>query len=511
MTNLESFKQHIEKGNTFKGESIILGTAMMEGEAVPKTLVKVPLKTLNRHGLISGATGTGKTKSLQVLAEQLSLNGVPTLLMDMKGDLSGMAAEGTSNKHIEKRCDAIGVEFKPERLPVELMTLTKGKGVRLRSTITEFGPILLSKILDLNATQQGILAVVFKYCDDNKLPLIDLGDLKEVLQFITDEGKEEVQEEYGSISKASVSTIMRKVVELEQQKADSFFGELSFDPKDLLTTTYDGKGAVSIIRLADIQDKPKLFSTFMLSLLAEVYATFPEEGDLDKPKLVIFIDEAHLVFKNASKELQDQIESIIKLIRSKGVGIFFCTQNPTDIPDAVLSQLGLKIQHALRAFTAKDRESIRKVAKNYPITDFYNVENVLTSLGIGEALVTALNEKGIPTPLAATLMRAPVTRMDILSQKEVDEVLKQSRLVAKYAEDINRESAEELLIKKIAKAEAKEQQEEKKKTVTKGRSTRTKKEESFFESMTKNTMVRQLGRTLTREITRGLLGVLGVK
>lgn len=507
MNNIDSFKEHIVVGNTFKGESMIIGTAILDGKPVPLTHVKVPLKTLNRHGLISGATGTGKTKSLQVLAEQMSLQGIPTLLMDMKGDLSGMAAKGSNNKHIEWRHEEIGVPYSPERLPVELLTLTENKGVRLRSTITEFGPILLSKILDLNSTQQGILAVVFKYCDDKKLPLIDLGDLKKVLSFITEQGKEEVQEEYGSISKTSVSTILRKVVELEQQKADIFFGERSFDPQDLLSTTYDGKGAVSIIRLADIQDKPKLFSTFMLSLLAEIYETFPEEGDSDKPKLVIFIDEAHLVFKNASKELEEQIESIIKLIRSKGVGVFFCTQNPTDIPDAVLSQLGLKVQHALRAFTAKDRENIRKVAKNYPMTEYYDIEEVLTSLGIGEAFVTALNEKGIPTPLVATLLRAPVTRMDILSEKEVDDVLKQSRLVEKYAETINRESAEELLMKKIALADeqAKDKQE---KTV---KQVHTKKEESFFESMSKNTMVRQLGRTLTREITRGLLGVLGVK
>lgn len=507
MNNIDSFKEHIVVGNTFKGESMIIGTAILDGKPVPLTHVKVPLKTLNRHGLISGATGTGKTKSLQVLAEQMSLQGIPTLLMDMKGDLSGMAAKGSNNKHIEWRHEEIGVPYSPERLPVELLTLTENKGVRLRSTITEFGPILLSKILDLNSTQQGILAVVFKYCDDKKLPLIDLGDLKKVLSFITEQGKEEVQEEYGSISKTSVSTILRKVVELEQQKADVFFGERSFDPQDLLSTTYDGKGAVSIIRLADIQDKPKLFSTFMLSLLAEIYETFPEEGDSDKPKLVIFIDEAHLVFKNASKELEEQIESIIKLIRSKGVGVFFCTQNPTDIPDVVLSQLGLKVQHALRAFTAKDRENIRKVAKNYPMTEYYDIEEVLTSLGIGEAFVTALNEKGIPTPLVATLLRAPVTRMDILSEKEVDDVLKQSRLVEKYAETINRESAEELLMKKITLADeqAKDKQE---KTV---KQVHTKKEESFFESMSKNTMVRQLGRTLTREITRGLLGVLGVK
>lgn len=502
MSILDEFRSHIDQGNTFKKDSLILGTSMLNGTPLDNNLVKVPLKTLNRHGLISGATGTGKTKSLQVLAEQMSLKGIPTLLMDMKGDLSGMAAKGTFNKHIEKRHNAIGVPYVPERLPVELMTLTGADGVRLRSTVIEFGPILLSKILDLNATQQGIIAVVFKYCDDNKLPLIDLGDIKKVLQFITEEGKEEVQKEYGSISKVSVSTILRKIIELEQQNANVFFGEKSFDTEDLLHTTYDGKGQVSIIRLADIQDKPKLFSTFMLSLLAEVYATFPEEGDSDKPKLAIFIDEAHLVFKNASRELEDQIETIIKLIRSKGVGVFFCTQNPTDIPDAVLSQLGLKIQHSLRAFTAKDRENIRKVAKNYPISDYYEVEEVLTSLGIGEAFVTALNEKGIPTPLVATLVRAPITRMDILTEEEIKDVVRNSRLVGKYEEDIDRESAEEILMKKIEKIAKEEAVVETQKNTRK----RTRKEESFIESLSKNTMVRQLGRTLTREITRGLLG-----
>lgn len=501
----EDFKEYIKKGNTFKGESIVLGTAILEEKTIKNTHVKIPLKTLNRHGLICGATGTGKTKTLQVLAEQMSLLGIPSLLMDMKGDLSGIAMPGTNNKHIEWRHGEIGIPYTPENLPVELMTLTN-EGVKLRSTITEFGPILISKILSLNNTQQGIITLVFKYCDDKKLPLIDLEDLKKVLQFFINEGKEEIKEAYGSVSKVSVATIMRKIIEIEQQGATSFFGEKSFDTLDFLHTTYDNKGAVSIIRLSDVQNKPKLFSTFMLSLLAEIYSIFPEEGDGDKPKLAIFIDEAHLVFKNASEALLEQIETIIKLIRSKRVGIFFCTQNPTDIPEAILSQLGLKIQHALRAFTAKDRDNIRKIAKNYPETSYYDVEKTLTTLGIGEAFVTALNEKGIPTPLVATLLRAPVTRMDILSKDEIKQTLQKSRLVTKYSENINRESAEELLIKKIAKASKGKEIKETRK-VHKS----TKKEESFFENMSKNTMVRQLGRTLTREITRGLLGILGIK
>lgn len=501
-----TFKKHINDGYQFKGESIILGTAIFEKVPLKNTHIKIPLKTLNRHGLICGATGTGKTKTLQVLAEQMSLNGIPCLLMDMKGDLSGIAMPGTTNKHIAWRHGEIGVPYSPENLPVELMTLTGNNGVRLRSTITEFGPILISKILNLNSVQQGIMTLVFKYCDDKKLPLIDLPDLKKVLQFFTNEGKEEIKKTYGTVSKVSVATIMRKIIEIEQQGADSFFGEKSFDTQDLVHTTHDNKGAISIIRLNDIQNKPKLFSTFMLSLLAEIYSIFPEEGDGDKPKLAIFIDEAHLVFKNASDALLEQIETIIKLIRSKRVGIFFCTQNPTDIPEAILSQLGLKIQHALRAFTAKDRDNIRKIARNYPESSYYKVEETLTSLGIGEAFVTSLNEKGIPTPLAATLLRAPATRMDILTKEEIAKTLQKSRLYSKYSETINRESAEELLIEKIAKASKGDKIEK----VQKKHKT-TKKEESFFETMSKNTMVRQLGRTLTREITRGLLGILGIK
>ncbi len=440
----ESFKEYIDKGYTFKGDSIVLGTAIFEKQPVENTLIKIPLKTLTRHGLIAGATGTGKTKSLQVLAEQLSNKGIPSLVMDLKGDLSGLAQLGEFNDHVKWRHGLIGIPYEPSAKPVELLTLSEEKGVKLRATVSEFGPIIISKILDLNDTQGGIVAVLFKYCDDNKLPLLNLEDFKKALQYVIDEGKDAFTEEYGSMSPVSVNTIIRKVIELEQQGADKFFGEISFEVNDLLKTTKEGKGIINIIRLTDIQDRPKLFSTFMLSLLAEVYSSFPEEGDVDKPKLCIFIDEAHLVFNNASKALLDQIETIIKLIRSKGVGVYFITQNPTDVPDAVLSQLGLKVQHALRAFTAKDRKEIKQTAENYPISEFYNTDEVLTSLGTGEALVTALNEKGIPTPLSATLMRAPETRMDILTEKEIDTVINQSTMESKYNQEIDRESAAEI-------------------------------------------------------------------
>lgn len=491
----------------------MVGTAMYEKEPIPNTLIKIPLKSLTRHGLIAGATGTGKTKSLQVLAEQLSNKGIPSLVMDLKGDLSGLAQPGENNKHIEWRHGMIGVPYETGAKPVEFLTLSNEKGARLRATVSEFGPILISKILDLNDTQSGIMAVTFKYADDHKMPLLDLKDLKKMLQFIIDEGKEAFQEDYGSVSTTSVNTIIRKIIELEQQGAETFFGELSFDVRDLVSQDRDGKGIINIIRLTDIQDRPKLFSTFMLSLLAEVYSTFPEEGDLDKPKLCIFIDEAHLVFSNASKALLEQIEVIIKLIRSKGVGIYFITQNPTDVPDDVLSQLGLKIQHALRAFTAKDRKEIKQTAENYPISPFYNTAEVLTSLGIGEALVTALNEKGIPTPLAATLMRAPETRMDILTKAEIDEVVDRSILVKKYNQEIDNKSAYEILTAKIEKAQEKEAQDKLKEEQAKVKKKvgRPKKEVGTLEQMSKNTMVRQIGRTVFKELARGLLGVLGVK
>jgi DNA helicase HerA-like ATPase len=392
----------------------------------------------------------------------------------------------------------------------DLMTIYNGKGVRLKATVSEFGPVLMSKILDLNSTQSGILSIMFKYCDDNDLPLLNLEDLKKLLKYSKEEGKEKFKEEYGSMSSMSIGTILRKVIELESQGADNFFGELSFEIDDLLQTDRNGNGIINIIRLTDIQDRPKLFSTFMLSLLAEVYHELPEQGDTDKPKLCIFIDEAHLVFDNASKALLEQIEAIVKLIRSKGVGIYFITQNPTDVPDAVLSQLGLKVQHALRAFTAKDRKAIKKTAENYPDTDYYETDKVLTSLGIGEALVTCLNEKGIPTPLAATLLRAPKTRMDILTPKEIKEVVSYSRLVDKYNKEIDSESAYELLNKRIAKARSVQEKQDKKesKAPIKKRG-RAKKEVSFIEKASKNTMVRQLGRTVLRELTRSLFGKWG--
>lgn len=488
MQNLElmarkgEFLKHIQDGNTNKGDFITLGAAILDGETITDALVNVPLKTLNRHGLIAGATGTGKTKTLQVIAENLSEKGIPVLLMDVKGDLSGLAEAGTRNEKIEERHAKIGIPFKAQAFPVEILTLSEQDGVRLRATITEFGPVLLSRILDLTDTQSGIVAVIFKYCDDHKMPLLDLKDFKKILQYATQEGKAEFEEEYGHISTASTGAILRKLVELEQQGADLFFGETSFEVDDLLRIDENGRGFINIIRLTDIQDRPKLFSTFMLSLLAEIYSTFPEKGDTDRPELILFIEEAHLIFNEASKALLNQIETIIKLIRSKGVGIYFVTQNPTDIPEAVLSQLGLKVQHALRAFTAKDRKAIKLTAQNYPDTTYYDTATALTSLGTGEALVTALNEKGKPTPLAATMMRAPMSRMDILSDMELSNLLSKSKLVKKYSDTIDRDSAYEMLNRKIEQAQteqlkekANKDLEDQKKAQSKQRSTTTRR------------------------------------
>ena len=513
MTKKDQFIVEINKGYTFKGDSILLGGAMFEKECISETYVKVPLETLNRHGLIAGATGSGKTKTLQIIAEQLSAKSVPVLLMDVKGDLSGIAVPSAGHPKIDERHAKIGFPFEAGSSPVEFLSLSDEKGARLRATVSEFGPVLFSKILGLNDTQGGIIAVVFKYCDDNQLPLLDLMDFKKTLQYLIGVGKKEIEEIYGRISTASVGSIMRKIVELEQQGADQFFGERSFDVDDLCRLDENGKGMVSIIRLTDIQDRPKLFSTFMLQMLAEIYATFPEEGDLEQPKLVIFIDEAHLVFEEASGALLDQIEAIVKLIRSKGIGLFFVTQNPADIPNSVLSQLGMKVQHALRAFTAKDRKAIKLASENYPITEHYDVPSLLTELGIGEALVTVLGHKGIPTPLVHALLRAPQSRMDILTDGEIDAIIRNSEIISKYNEKIDRESAYEILKEKIEDARAEEHQEELRKQQDKASrvsSRSRRREKSTLEKVMTSTTTRQIGRTLARELARGLLGVLGI-
>ncbi|MBK7763450.1 MAG: DUF853 family protein [Bacteroidetes bacterium] len=498
-----TFEEGIQPAYIFKGEHFLLGAAMFDGKAVPGCHVNLPLRTMNRHGLIAGATGTGKTKTLQFLAEGLSDASVPVMMMDIKGDLSGIGAAGTLNEKIAERCKLLGIDYKPSAYPIEFLTLSDQPGSRLRSTVSEFGPVLFSKILGLNDTQEGIVSMIFKYCDDKQLPLLDLKDMIRVLQFMNNEGKDEVKQMYGNISTQSTGTILRKIIELQQQKADVFFGEKSFEVEDLMRISDDGRGMLSIVRVADLQDRPKLFSTFMLQLLAEIYATLPEAGDLDKPKLVLFIDEAHLIFQDATEALLQQLETVIKLIRSKGVGIFFITQNPNDIPQAVLSQLGLKIQHALRAFTAKDRDDIRKVAQNYPETAFYKTEDLITQLGIGEAFVTLLNEKGIPTPLVHTMVCPPRSRMDILTDTEIASIVANSNIAKKYNQVIDTKSAYELLNEKLAEAgESKE--------IVESKSTSKKEEKGTLETILSNPVTKQVGRTAASIITRTLLGVLGL-
>lgn len=452
----DDFVSAIQAGYSFKGDSVLLGGAMRDGQVFADAPIRLPLRTMNRHGLISGATGTGKTKTLQMISEQLSEAGVPTLLMDIKGDLSGLAMPGEPSAGITDRHAKIGSEWSPSAYPVEFLTLSNEPGARLRATVLEFGPLLFSRMLGLNETQSSLVALVYKFCDDKHLPLLDLKDFKKVLEYITGEAKANVTAEYGLVPTTSTALILRKLIELEQQGAEQFFGEPSFEVQDLLRVE-DGFGAISILRLSDMQDRPKLFSSFMLQLLAELYATLPEVGDTEKPKLVLFVDEAHLIFDDAEKSLLDEIETVIKLIRSKGVGIFFCTQLPTDIPNDVLGQLGMKVQHALRAFTANDRKAIHLVAQNYPETPFYNTEQLLTGLGIGEALVTVLDEKGSPTPLAATMLCSPRSRMGPLTPDELQAAVGRSAIAQKYNTTLDPQSAYEILGGKIAIAASPEQ------------------------------------------------------
>ena len=502
MADTEKFVELVNNGYHFKGESFKIGRAMLDGKVVEGADVFLPFSTLNRHGLIAGATGTGKTKTLQVLAEGLSDASIPVVLMDIKGDLSGIAAEGVTNDKIQERSQLLEIDFKPTAYPVEFLTLSNEKGTRLRATVSEFGPILLSKILDLNDTQGGLVSMIFKYCDDNQLPLVDLKDFIKVLQFVSGEGKASLEKDYGKVSTTSTGTILRKVIELQQQDADLFFGERSFDTYDLMRINNDGRGMISILRVTDLQNRPKLFSTFMLQLLAELYASSPEEGDLEKPKLVLFIDEAHLIFNQASAALLNQIETIVKLIRSKGIGIYFCTQNPMDIPASVLSQLGLKVQHALRAFTAADRKVIRQTAENYPLSDFYKTDELLTQVGIGEAIVTMLNEKGIPTPLVHCMLRAPQSRMDVLTEEELGAIVSKSRIAAHYNEILDSESAYEILSRKLEATVAEQAEQQKQKEEKKSQ----KQEKGFFD----NPIVKSVARTAGNTIMRSLLGAIGI-
>jgi DNA helicase HerA-like ATPase len=433
---------------------IELGAAAIGGKTDPAAQVRLPLQMTNRHGLVAGATGTGKTKTLQLLTEQLSDAGVPVFLVDIKGDISGLGAPGQANDRVKARLDQVGMkDWEPQAYPVEFLTLEKGgRGARVRATVGSFGPILLSKVLQLNETQESVLSLVFKYADDQQLPLVDLSDLRATLNFLNGDGGRAAIAEYGGLSPATVGVILRNIVGLEQQDAESFFGQPEFDVEDLLETRA-GRGVVSILEVADMQDRPRLFSTFLMWLLAEVYHDLPEVGDLDKPKLVFFFDEAHLLFEEANKSFLDQIGMVVRLVRSKGVGVYFVTQSPEDVPPKILAQLGNRVQHALRAFTPNDQKMIDSTARTFPTTKLYDVATELTSLGTGEGLVTVLGPNGVPTPTVHCVMRPPRSLMAQLDEAAFTAAISASTLVAEYATDVDPQSAKEMLAARMQQAQ----------------------------------------------------------
>lgn len=477
-----------------------LGGILFDGQLVPDAPVNLVLKSLNRHGLITGSTGSGKTKTMQVLCEQLSQAGVPTLVMDIKGDISGLAMPGEPTEAILHRSQTMNLSYTPRQCSVELLTLDETiVGVPLRSSITDFGALLLSRMLDLNDTQAGVITILFEYAKDNHIPLIDLSDFKQLLQFMqSEEGKTEIENRYGYIAGSSIGSIMRKIIELESQGGQYFFGEPAFKVSDFIQVDNQGQGVISVLRLMDMQDKPQLFSTFMLKLLSDIYREFPEVGDQNKPKLVLFIDEAHLIFNHASKALLNTLDTIVKLIRSKGVGLVFCTQTPNDIPEAVLGQLGLKIQHALRAFTAKDRKAIKLVAQNFPPTDDYPIEELLTSLSIGNALITALDKNGQPTPLVQCQIRTPESRMGVLTNGEVNSLLNSSALYACYRQRKDSFSATDILMDRKKQQSFEPMQ--------KGQQRTASSEQSIITILSKNTLVRQLVREFFKSFLKLIMG-----
>ena len=443
--------RQIAAGYAADGAALELGAVLVDGTCDPSAKVRIPLSMVNRHGLVAGATGTGKTKSLQVLAEQLSAAGVPCLMADVKGDLSGLSRPGEPGDKISQRAADTGDAWTPTAYPVEFLSLGgTGTGVPVRATISSFGPILLSKVLGLNATQESTLGLIFHWADQKGLALLDTKDLRAVIHYLTsDEGKPELKA-LGAVSTATAGVILRALVNLEADGGDTFFGEPELEPQDLLRIDDQGRGIISLLELGDQAARPVLFSTFLMWVLADLFTTLPEIGDVDKPKLVFFFDEAHLLFSDASKAFLAQVEQTVKLIRSKGVGVFFCTQLPTDVPNDVLSQLGARIQHALRAFTPDDEKALTKTVRTYPKTEVYELKSALTSLGIGEAVVTVLSEKGAPTPVAWTRMRAPRSLMETIGPDAMAAAAKASALQAEYGQTIDRESAYERLNARLA-------------------------------------------------------------
>ncbi len=517
----------VAAGYAFTGPALELGGLMVDASTLTGVPVKIPLAMLNRHGLVAGATGTGKTKTLQLLAEQLSSAGVPVFAADIKGDLSGLSVAGQENPKIVERAASVGQQWQARGFPVEFFALGgEGIGIPLRVTMTAFGPTLLSKVLGLNSTQESSLGLVFHYADKAGLPLLDLADLREVVKYLTsDEGKADLKD-LGGLSSATAGVILRELIGFSDQGADVFFGEPEFETSDFLRTTPDGKGLISLVELPNLVDRPAVFSTFLMWLLADLFHDLPEVGDVDKPKLVFFFDEAHLLFSDASKAFLAAIAQTVRLIRSKGVGVFFVTQSPTDVPDAVLAQLGSRVQHQLRAATPNDAKALKQTVNTYPHSSYDDLGKVILSLGIGEAIVTVMNERGAPTPVAWTRLRAPESLMGAADPAVMEQGVGASSLFAKYAEAIDRESAREMLAEKLeAGAEAARQEQESTERATaeeklrreadkasrsrpSGGTTRrsTRKEKSVLEEVVTSTTFRQVARSAAREIVRGMFG-----
>jgi len=522
--NSPEYAAVVAEGYTFPGESITIGALVQGDDATASAQVRLPLKMMNRHGLIAGATGTGKTRTLQGLAESLSDAGVPVFVTDIKGDLSGMAVAGEQKDFIDKRAADIGQEWSASSYPVEFYALGGiGKGVPLRTTVTDFGPLLMAKVLGLTDVQESAMSLIFHWADTNGLALLDLKDLRAVIQFLnTDEGKDELKL-IGGVSSATAGVLLREIATLQAQGADEFFGEPAFNTMDLLKTAADGRGVISALELPSLQDRPHLFSTFIMWLLADLFADLPEVGAPDKPRLVFFFDEAHLLFTDASKDFLTQVTQTVRLIRSKGVGVFFVTQTPKDVPSDVLGQLGSRIQHALRAFTPDDAKAMKATARTFPNSP-YDLEEVLTTMGIGEATVTVLSDKGAPTPVAWTRLRAPRGLMDPAPDAVIDAAIAASPQNATYGEVLDRESAYEKLAvkaetqaksaaeKAAAAEEAADEAADKADAKSSKKSTRSKRQEKsvvekVIASQPVKSFVSQAGRAIGNQILRSVFGV----
>jgi DNA helicase HerA-like ATPase len=493
----------VAPGYAFEGPALELGGLMLDAETLSGVHIRIPISMLNRHGLVAGATGTGKTKTLQLMAEQLSSNGVPVFAADIKGDLSGISVAGEGGDKIVSRARSVGQDWKATAFPAEFYALGgQGTGIPLRVTMSAFGPTLLSRVLGLNDTQESSMGLVFHYADQAGLALLDLADLRAVIQYlVSDEGKADLKD-LGGLSSSTAGVLLRELVTFADQGADAFFGEPEFETTDFLRTTSDGKGVVSLVELPNLQDRPAVFSTFLMWLLADLFHDLPEVGDVDKPKLVFFFDEAHLLFDDASKAFLQSIAQTVRLIRSKGVGVFFVTQSPTDVPEDVLAQLGSRIQHQLRAHTPNDAKALKQTVNTYPSSAYDDLGEVITSLGIGEAIVTVMNERGAPTPVAWTRLRAPESLMAAAPQAGMDTAVQVSPLHAKYATAVDRESARELLAKKLEAGAEKEREKAQEKPPAPR--PRTRKQKGMVEEVVGSTAFRQVMRTAAREIVRGM-------